>query len=97
MADREGDSDEEFSKNFAPNAVNHHDALLGEDGSALDSSSADPPPEVKFLDGIISSAVAQGLNSIIMKKEEEIGSIYDTPSGKFQLTEGAMSSSKWIP
>lgn len=94
MTDREGDSDEEFSKNFAPNAVNHHDSLLGEDGSSLDSSSAGQPPEVKFLDGIISSAVAQGLNSIITRKEEENGSIYDTQSGKFQLTEGAMRSSK---
>lgn len=80
VTDREGDSDEEFAKNFAPNAVNHHDSLLGEDGSSLDSSSAGQPPEVKFLDGIISSAVAQGLNSIITRKEEENGSNYDTQS-----------------
>ncbi|XP_068715658.1 reticulophagy regulator 3-like isoform X2 [Montipora capricornis] len=86
VADRESslDSDEEFTKDFHPIAgddtavdhndtfVDHNDTFVDEVLSMPESLTTDLPVEVRFLEGIISSAVNQDL-SLVTRKAEESG------------------------
>ena len=84
VADRESslDSDEEFTKDFHPiadddTAVDHNDTFVDEVLSMPESPTTDLPVEVRFLEGIISSAVNQDL-----RKAEESGGNDVTQFGK---------------
>ena len=82
------DSDEEFAEDVQPNAddkaVDQDDTLQDEEFSASEPPSPELPVEVKFLEGIISSAVTQGLSSITNTAEHQEDND-DTPAGKYNI------------
>ena len=87
--DGPADSDEEFAEDFQPNAddkaVDQDDTLQDEEFSASEPPSPELPVEVKFLEGIISSAVTQGLSSITNSAERPENNEDDTPAGKHNI------------
>lgn len=69
------DSDDEFAEDFRPvtdnTPVNQADVpLQDEELSSSEPSSPVPPVEAKLLQGIISSAITQGLSSITNRQDE---------------------------
>ena len=85
------DSDEEFAQDFHPNAdntaVDQDDTLQDEEEfSASEPPSPELPVEVRFLEGIISSAVTQGLTSITNGEDHQENINDDhTPAGKYNI------------
>lgn len=75
MAEGPADSDEEFAEELHPTAddtaVNQDVTLQEEEFSTSELSSPDPPLEVRFLEGIISSAVTQGLSSVTSRQDQD--------------------------
>lgn len=75
MAEGPADSDEEFAEELHPTAddaaVNQDVTLQEEQFSASEPSSPDPPLEVRVLEGIISSAVTQGLSSMTSRQDQD--------------------------
>lgn len=75
VAEGPADSDEEFAEELHPTAddaaVNQDVTLQEEQFSASEPSSPDPPLEVRVLEGIISSAVTQGLSSMTSRQDQD--------------------------
>lgn len=69
------DSDDEFAKDFNPVAddtsVNQDNITLqDEESSSSEPSSPVPPVEAKLLQGLITSAISQGLSSIANRQDD---------------------------
>ncbi|PFX33209.1 reticulophagy regulator 3-like [Stylophora pistillata] len=82
------DSDDEFAKDLSPvtdDTVGNQDKFVPPQDEAFsesEPSSSAPPVEVKLLEGLISSAITQGLSSITSRKDSqgtEGTSAQDTP------------------
>ena len=70
------DSDDEFAKDFNPvtddTSVDQGNITLqDEESSSSEPSSPVPPVEVKLVQGLIASAVSQGLSSIVNRQDDQ--------------------------
>ena len=71
------DSDDEFAKDLSPvtdDTVGNQDKFVPPQDEAFsesEPSSSAPPVEVKLLEGLISSAITQGLSSITSRKDSQ--------------------------